>query len=56
MMIVYDKWTMRGLYYIEEVQYDEDDDDDNQNVNPGAEVREAWNYVWTQKAEQPQDD
>ena len=46
---------MRGLYYIEEVQYDKDDDDNDQNVNPRTEVRETWNYVRTQKAEQPQD-
>jgi hypothetical protein len=48
--------TARVLYDIEEVQYDENDDDYDQNVNPGAEVREAWDYVRTQKAEQPQDD
>jgi hypothetical protein len=36
------------------VQYDEYDSDNDQKVNPTAGLREAWTYVPTEKAEQPQ--
>jgi hypothetical protein len=47
--------SMRYLHYPKEVQYDENDSDNDQNVNPTACFREAWIYVPTQKAKQPQD-
>jgi len=37
------------------VQNDEDEGNNDQSVNPIACFREAWTYVPTQKAEQPQD-
>jgi hypothetical protein len=36
------------------MQYDEYDGDNDQKVNPTAGAREAWTYVPTEKAEQPQ--
>jgi hypothetical protein len=36
------------------VQYDEDDGDYDQRVDPIACAREAWTYISTEKAEQPQ--
>jgi hypothetical protein len=36
------------------VQYDEYDGDYDQSMDPTACFREAWAYVSTQKAEQPQ--
>jgi rubredoxin len=44
-----------ALDYIKEFQYDEDNGDNDQNVNPGTEVRQGWNYDRTKKAQQPQD-
>ena len=44
----------RGLYYFKEVQYDEYDGDNDQKVDPTPGAREAWAYVPTEKAEQPQ--
>ena len=40
---------------MQKVQYDQYDDDHDQDVNPIAGAWEAWTYVSTQKAEQPQD-
>jgi len=42
--------SVKSLYYPKEVQYDEDDDDNDQNMNPRAEMREAWKYIRTDKA------
>jgi hypothetical protein len=36
------------------VQYDEYDGDNDQSVDPIAGGRDAWTYVPTEKAEQPQ--
>jgi hypothetical protein len=44
----------RGLYHVQEVQYDEDQGDYDQRVNPIAGARESWTYVPTEKPEQPQ--
>jgi hypothetical protein len=40
----------------EELQYNEYDDDNDQNMDPTACLREAWAYVSTEEAEQPQDE
>ena len=40
---------------MQKVQYDQYDHDDDQNMDPTACFREAWTYVPTEKAEQPQD-
>jgi hypothetical protein len=47
--------SARGLYHPKEVQDDEYDSDHDQSVNPTAGLREAWTYVPTEKAQQPQD-
>jgi hypothetical protein len=44
-----------GLKHPKEVQYDENDGDNEQSMNPIPGAREAWTYVPTEKAEQPQD-
>jgi hypothetical protein len=44
------------LYYAKQVQNDQDHSDNDQNVNPGPEVRQGWNYDRAKKAQQPQDD
>jgi len=43
------------MYHPKELQDNEYDGDDDQNVNPTASFREAWTYIATEKAEQPQD-
>jgi len=43
------------LRYSKQAQYDEYDDDNDQNMDPTACLREAWAYITTEKAEQPQD-
>ncbi|MCJ7585355.1 MAG: hypothetical protein MUO30_11395 [Anaerolineales bacterium] len=43
------------LQHPKEVQDDEDDGNHDQSVNPTAGLREAWAYVPTEKAKQPQD-
>ncbi len=44
----------RGLYNSKKVQYDEYDGDNDQKMDPTPGAREAWAYVPTEKAEQPQ--
>jgi hypothetical protein len=44
-----------ALYHPKEVQQDEYDGDNDQSMNPITGAREAWTYVPTEKAEQPQD-
>jgi hypothetical protein len=44
------------LNYTKQVKNDQDHSDNDQNVNPGTEVRQGWNYGRAKKAQQPQDD
>lgn len=46
---------LRFLNYTKQVKYDEDHSDNDQNVNPGTEVWQGWNYDRAKKAQQPQD-
>jgi hypothetical protein len=45
----------RGLHHPKEVQDDENNGDNDQSMNPTASAWEAWTYVPTEKAKQPQD-
>jgi hypothetical protein len=42
------------LHDPQQVQNDKYNGDNNQNMDPTARLREAWTYVPTEKAEQPQ--
>ena len=42
------------VHYPKKLQYEEYDGDNDQNMDPTAGAREAWTYVPTEKAEQPQ--
>jgi len=41
------------LDYIEQIQNDQDHGDNDQNVDPGTEVWQGWNYDRAKKAQQP---